>query len=86
MPTRDKWSFMFQANGGLYYNFTGLNNTIQNAGGTPLVPGCYYWVDKNTENAVGLMDHNGEINLSILDKNITSYSGHSIYTRACLVF
>lgn len=86
MPTRDKWTFMFQANGGLYYNFTGLNTTIQNAGGTPLVPGCYYWVGKNSENAVGLMDHNGEINLSILDKNIASYSGHNIYTRACLVF
>lgn len=43
LPTKDEWNQMFSANGGSEESYTGLNTTINTAGGTTLQEGALYW-------------------------------------------
>lgn len=43
MPSKDQWKQMFKANGGDKDSYTGLNETINNAGGTTLKEYAEYW-------------------------------------------
>ena len=43
LPSQDQWKQMFKANGGNVASYTGLNTTINNAGGITLQEGDFYW-------------------------------------------
>lgn len=43
LPSQDQWTQMFAANGGVDTSYSGLNTTINNAGGTTLQENAYYW-------------------------------------------
>ena len=86
LPSLNQWLTMFKANGGSNSNWSGLNTTITNAGGTTLQPNGDYWTstdyNNNTSVAWGVtLSNSGSIITGNYTKNENSY-----HVRACLAF
>ena len=82
LPSRNQWKAMFNANGGHYSIYNGLNTAIGTAGGTALREG-YYW--SSTEYVEGYayfvdLRSNGYA-LFLNDRK-----GYDYLVRACLAF
>lgn len=83
LPSQDQWTQMFAANGGVDTSYSGLNTTINNAGGTTLQEDAYYW--SSSESYPGVYAYLVNLN----DGNAYCYYGgedSNYLVRACLAF
>ena len=56
LPSQDQWKQMFKANGGNEDSYTGLNTTINTAGGTTLPESASYWSSSESDPGVKAFD------------------------------
>lgn len=82
LPSMDQWKAMFKANGGDEGKYSGLNTTIDNAGGTALQQNGYYWssTEDGSDGACGVFLYGGSAVW------FSGSKGDDRRVRACLAF
>lgn len=82
LPSQDQWKQMFKANGGNDASYTGLNTTINTAGGTTLPDDACYW--SSSESSPGNF-----YRVWLKGGSASWHNGEEYYyyhVRACLAF
>ena len=84
LPSQDQWKQMFKANGGSETSYTGLNTTINTAGGTTLQEPNGYW--SSSEYQKGANAYYVNLDYDFADWGYDSEPYGSWRVRACLAF
>lgn len=84
LPTKDEWRQMFEANGGNIDSYTGLNTTINTAGGTTLQESTIYWSSSVVN--PGFDAYGAQLDNDGIARWYTVGENYGQQVRACLAF
>jgi hypothetical protein len=84
LPTQAEWNQMFSANGVIEDSYTGLNTTINTAGGTTLQKNTIYW--SSSGHSPGVDAYGVQLDNDGIARWYTVGENYNKQVRACLAF